>query len=244
MIPIPKKLLLLSFLCLAGSSTLKSQQKDLYTYQDLSAFFYQKQQDSLKKAWTCPVIYKERSYTKGVLRRSGTAVPVFLQTAIKDNNYAYDKEVCAYLDEIVSQIQAGNKDYLPVKPFVILDRSASVNAYALGGNVLAINLGLLSFAKTREEIALTIAHELSHNILQHPENGMKGQAEWLTSVEYKESLGQVLQSDYGRLSRLKKVYENYSFSRNRHQRYHEGDADSLAIILLKNSHISFNPEFF
>jgi hypothetical protein len=243
MTPIPKHLMLLLFLCLAGSSKLHSQQKDLYTYQDLSAFYYKKQQDSLKKAWTCPAVYKEK-VTQKQFKEIWDERTTFFTSAIEDNNYVYDKEICRYLDEIVSQIQAANKEYLPVKPFVVLDRSPSVNAYAIGGNVLAINLGLLSFAKTREEIALTIAHELSHNILQHPENGMKKRAEWLTSAEYKESMSQVLESDYGRLTRLKKVFENYSFSRNRHQRYHEGDADSMAIVLLNNSHISFTPEFF
>jgi predicted SprT family Zn-dependent metalloprotease len=243
MMPIPKHLMLLLFLCLAGSSTLKGQQKDLYAYQDLSAFYYKKQQDSLKKAWTCPALYKEKA-TQKQFKEIWDGRTTFFTSAIEDNNYVYDKEICKYLDEVVSQIQEANKEYLPVKPFVVLDRSASVNAYAIGSNVLAINLGLLAFAKSREEIALTIAHELSHNILQHPENGMKKRAEWLTSAEYKESMQQVLESDYGRLTRLKKVFENYSFSRNRHQRYHEGDADSMAIILLKNSHISFAPEFF
>lgn len=243
MIPIPKHLMLLLFLCLAGSSVLKGQQKDLYTYQDLSAFYYQKQQDSLKKAWTCAVVYKEK-VTQKQFKEIWDDRTTFFISAMKDNNYVYDKEICKYLDEVVSQIQEANREYLPVKPFVVLDRSSSVNAYAIGSNVLAINLGLLSFAKTREEIALTIAHELSHNILQHPENGMKKRAEWFTSAEYKESMNQVLESDYGRLTRLKKVFENYSFSRNRHQRYHEGDADSMAIILLNNSHISFTPEFF
>lgn len=242
-IPKPKQLFWLSFLCLMGSSTLKGQQKDLYNYQDLSAFYYKKQEDSLKKAWVCPDFYKEKA-TQKQFKAIWEERTSFFTEAISDNNYVYDKEICSYLNDVVAQIQAANKNYLPVKPFVVLDRSASVNAYAIGGNVLAINLGLLSFAKTREEIALTIAHELSHNILEHPENGMKKRAEWLNSDEYRKSMSQVLESDYGRLSRLKKVYETYSFGRNRHQRYHEGDADSLAIILLNNSHISFAPEFF
>jgi hypothetical protein len=57
-------------------------------------------------------------------------------------------------------------------------------------------------------------------------------------------LNAVLDSKYERLSRLKKVLENYSFSRSKHQRYHENDADSLAILLLKKSNIAFNADFF
>jgi Peptidase family M48 len=109
---------------------------------------------------------------------------------------------------------------------------------------VAVNLGLITFAQTREEIALVIAHELSHNILNHAENSMKERAVWLTSEEYKNSLNAVLDSKYERLTKLKKVMQTYSFSRSKHNRYHEGDADSLAIELLKNANISFDPKVF
>jgi hypothetical protein len=127
---------------------------------------------------------------------------------------------------------------------LLIDRSSSVNAYAIGNNVIAVNLGLIAFSRSREELSLVIAHELSHNILTHPENAMKQRAEWLTSEDYQKSLNAVLDSKYERLSRLKKVLETYSFSRSKHQRYHESDADSLAIVLLKKSNIPFQADFF
>src|SRR4030095_12005814 len=99
-------------------------------------------------------------------------------------------------------------------------------------------------SESREELALAIAHELSHNILTHAENAMKQRAEWLTSEEYKNSLNDILDSKYERLTRLKKVLETYSFARNRHQRYKESEADSMAIILLKKADIAFNAQFF
>ena len=114
----------------------------------------------------------------------------------------------------------------------------------MGGNVIVVNLGLIYFAKSREEIAIAIAHELSHNILNHTETVMKGRAEWLASDEYKKSLNNVLNSKYERFTRLKKIYEGFTFSRSKHQRYREADADSLAIILLKKSKIPFNAAFF
>src|SRR5581483_10894673 len=129
-------------------------------------------------------------------------------------------------------ITDANHSLVPVKPFVLIDRSSSVNAYAVGSNVLAVNLGLITFSQTREELALAIAHEMSHNILHHVENAMQQKAEWLSSDEYRQSVSDVLNSKYERLSRLKKVLEGYTFSRNRHQRYHESEADSLAVLLL------------
>jgi hypothetical protein len=220
-----------------------AQQVYLYSYNDLSAFSLSKQKDSLKKTWDCPQLYKDKS-TQKEYREIWNSRTDFITSAIEANNYINDPEIYHYIEDIISDLYKANAQLLKQKPLLLIDRSASVNAYALGGNVIAVNLGLITFSESREELALAIAHELSHNILNHPENSMKERAEWLTSDEYKNSLKAVLDSKYQRLTRLKKVIESYTFSRNRHSRYHENDADSLAIILLKNSHISFDPEFF
>jgi len=220
-----------------------SQTKILYSYQELSHAYYQKQKDSLAKAWICPVIYKDKNTQKKYKEiwdeRTG-----FITQAIENDNYVHDNEVYSYVDGIINQLVQANKQMIPVKPLLLIDRSSSANAYAIGNNIIAVNLGLIVFSQTREELSLAIAHELSHNILTHPETAMKQRAEWLTSDEYQQSLNAVLDSKYERLSRLKKVLENYSFSRSKHQRYHESDADSLAIILLKKSNIAFNADFF
>jgi hypothetical protein len=163
---------------------------------------------------------------------------------INDDDYVHDREVYAYVEGIVRQITDANHALVAERPFLLIDRSSSVNAYAMGGNVLAVNLGLITFSQSREELALAIAHEMSHNILHHVENAMQQKAEWLTSDEYRQSLNAVLDSKYERLSRLKKVVENYTFSRSRHQRYHEDEADSLAILLLKKCNLAFEASWF
>jgi hypothetical protein len=220
-----------------------SQTKVLYNYQDLSHAYYQKQKDSLTKAWVCPSLYKQKN-TQKKYKEIWDERTSFLTAAIAGDNYIHDNEVYNYVDGIITQIVQANKQMIPVKPLLLIDRSSSANAYAIGNNVIAVNLGLIVFSRTREELSLVLAHELSHNVLTHPENAMKQRAEWLTSEDYQNSLNAVLDSKYERLSRLKKVLENYSFSRSKHQRYHESDADSLAIILLKKSNIAFNADFF
>ncbi len=218
-------------------------QTNLYNYQDLSHLYYSKQKDSLKKAWVCPDAYKVKE-TQKKYREFWDDRTDFITRAIIKDNYVHDREIGDYIDGIIAQIAEGNKQMIPVKPFLLIDRSSSVNAYSIGGNVIAVNLGLISFAETREELALIIAHELSHNILRHAENSMRERAEWLSSDEYKQSLNAVLDSKYERLSRLRKVLEGYSFNRSRHQRYHESDADSLAIVLVKRSGIPFSERQF
>jgi hypothetical protein len=222
---------------------LKAQTKSPYTYQQLSKKFYEKQKDSLKKAWTCPNIYSNKA-TQKKYKEIWESRTDFITSAIETQNYVYEPELFNYIQDIIKQLARASPHDIPVLPLILIDRSSSPNAYAIGGNVLAVNLGLIYFAKSREEIALAIAHELSHNILNHAENAMKGQAEWLTSAEYKNSLNSVLKSKYERLTRLKRIYEGYTFNRSKHQRYRESNADSLAIILLKKSKIHFDAAFF
>jgi hypothetical protein len=223
--------------------TAYAQNKSLYSYQDLSHLCYQAQKDSLKKAWVCPDVFKERD-TQKKLREFWDQRTENITEAITHDDYVHDQDVYAYVSGIVRQISAANPQLVSFTDFVLLDRSPSVNAYTIGGHVLAVNLGLIVFSRTREELALAIAHEMSHDILRHFETGMQERAAWLTSDEYKKSLHDVLSSKYDRLTKLHQILENFTFSRSRHQRYHESEADSLAILLLKKSNISFDASYF
>jgi len=234
-------------LCLAALLILATgayaQQNGLYTYQDLSHFFYAKAKDSIRRSWSCPTVFKDKAAQKKFKDIWDQRTDAFT-AMINDDDYVHDKEVYGYVESIVRQIAEANHALVPEKPFLLIDRSSSVNAYAMGGNVLAVNLGLITFSQSREELALAIAHEMSHNILHHPENAMQQKAEWLSSDEYRRSVNAVLDSKYERLSRLNKVLEGYGFSRSRHQRYRESEADSLAVVLLKKSNIAFEASWF
>ncbi len=225
------------------ASAVLSQSNNPYNFQDLSNTFYARQKDSIKKNWTCPVLYKEKE-TQKMYKGIWDERTSFITNEIESNDFVHDKDIYNYLDQVLTEITKGNQKLVPVKPVLFLDRSASVNAYNIGGNIIAVNAGLVAFAQYKEEIALVLAHELAHNILNHADNSMKERAEWFNSDEYKKSLNAVLDSKYERLTRLKKVFEGFSFSRSKHNRYHESDADSLAILLLKNSGIAFNPVYF
>jgi prolyl oligopeptidase PreP (S9A serine peptidase family) len=199
--------------------------------------------DSLKSKWTAPDLYKNKE-TQKKFKEIWNERTEFIVNAIDNKNFIQEKEVYDYVQGIVDKLQKANVKHIPKKPILLIDRSGSVNAYSVGGGIIAVNLGLVAFATSQEEMALVIAHELAHDILGHSEKSMKERAEWLTSNEYKKSLNEVLDSKYERYSRLKKLMEGYTFSRTRHNRYNEGEADSLAVVLLKNSNISFNAKYF
>src|ERR1700728_3988219 len=84
-----------------------SQDQSLYNYQDLSHLYYQKQKDSLKKAWVCPTLFKDkdgqRQYKAIYDGRTD-----FLLAAITNDDYVHDHEVYPYIAAIVRQIADAN----------------------------------------------------------------------------------------------------------------------------------------
>ncbi|MDQ3277689.1 MAG: peptidase M48 Ste24p, partial [Bacteroidota bacterium] len=120
-------------------------QNSLYSFQDLSQTAYARQRDSLKGAWTCPALYTEKA-TQKKYRELWEARTEFITAAINDQQYLAEKEIYAYLAGILDQLQKGNTTQISQKPLLLVDRSAAVNAYATGGNLIAVNLGLLHFA--------------------------------------------------------------------------------------------------
>src|SRR5579872_221545 len=90
-----------------------AQVKPLYTYQDLSHIFYAKQKDSLKKAWSCPSIYKNRE-TQKQYREIWDQRTDFITQAIQDDAYVKDEDLYPYIDGIIDQLVHANQQLLPV----------------------------------------------------------------------------------------------------------------------------------
>jgi hypothetical protein len=213
------------------------------TYEELSSASMKKQKDSLKLALKCPELFTKKE-TQKQYKEIWEARTSFILKAIESNQFIQSKSLYDYTYQILQQIIDGNKSLIPKAPLLLLDRSSGVNAYAMGNNLIAINIGFLSFAESREEVALALAHELSHNLLMHPENSMKERATLLTSEEYINNVNSILESKYGRYTKLKSIIDGYRFGSATHNRYHETEADSMAVLLLKNSKITFEPQFF
>ena len=154
------------------STTSYAQDNGLYTYQDLSHIYYARTKDSLRKSWTCPPLFKDKT-TQKKYKELWDGRTEMITDNINNDDYVHDKEVYTYVESIVHQIADANHQLIPERPLLLIDRSPAVNAYSIGGNVIAVNLGLITFAESREELALAIAHEMSHNILRHAENAMQ-----------------------------------------------------------------------
>src|SRR6201992_871388 len=114
-------------ICLFVCASALAQPISLYSYQDLSHFYYSKQKDSLKGAWSCPDAFKEKA-TQKKYKEIWEGRTEWVTGYIANDAYVHDKEVCDYLQSVVNQLVVANRQLLPVSPLVMLDRDPAVNA--------------------------------------------------------------------------------------------------------------------
>jgi hypothetical protein len=237
------KILLLLYIVHYCSFSSNAQIIKAYNYQQLSSTAYEKLSDSLKNNKNCPILFEEKKVQKEY-EKVWRSRNEYVSKSIENNNYVKDEVVLPYIQDIVNEIISNNRKLIPYNVTVLLDRSEIANAVSFGEHIIAVNAGIIIRAKSREELAFYIGHELSHDILQHSNNSMFEQVQILNSDEYKESLKNVLSSKYERYSRLMKVAQGFTFDRGRHSRYSEQAADSLGVILVTNSNLSFDASYF
>lgn len=76
-----------------------------------------------------------------------------------------DEEVTAYIDQLSEKIAAHSDLRVPLR-VTVLD-SDEINAFALPGGFLYVNVGLIEKAETEAELAGVIAHEIAHVTARH-----------------------------------------------------------------------------
>ena len=213
--------------------------KSPYLYPQLSSFHYKNVKDSIKKNINHPVVYSVKETQKKFNELWEERLKSVV-SSIEKNEFLYDEDIAQLLNEIVAKLAQGNSEMIKDKPLVFVNRSSVVNAYSLGLNIIIVNLGILDFVKSKEELSFILAHELAHNYLEHSTEAMKQYAEWITSNEYKSTINDLEKMKFGKLSYLKKISSAIAFDKKRHSRFKETEADSLAVVMLKNAKMPFN----
>ncbi len=88
--------------------------------------------------------------------------------------YLDDPEINDYLNELghrlVAAVPEGRQDF---EFFAIAD--PSINAFALPGGYVGVNLGLIMLTQTESELASVLAHEITHVTQRHMARTMVGQ---------------------------------------------------------------------
>jgi predicted Zn-dependent protease len=126
-------------------------------------------------------------------------------------------------------VAAAGEDTRPFKLRVIVARGDEVNAFAVPGGAVIVYTGLLDEAKSPDELAGVLAHELSHALRRHSVRALARQAGLSVLISLLSADASQVIALAGGLARLK-------FSRGQ-----EREADREGALLLARAGLSIAP---
>lgn len=155
---------------------------------------------------------------------------------IKDGDFLYDNRTSKLLNDLYLKLKSnndfGNKDIT-----LSVSKDRSLNAYMTPDDVLVINIGSIYFIPNEGQMTALLAHEMSHSILEH------GRKQWLERIEKDNSrelnakIDRIRRKKYKRGGAFFDLIKNNIYEEKSKSRQHEFEADSLAILLMKNANV-------
>ena len=146
-----------------------------------------------------------------------------------------EKKAVAYLQQLVNEIVDNNKHLLVTPVTVMFLKDENPNAACYGEGIIFFNLGLFTRLDNESEVAFVISHELAHHYFEHSNKSIARYVNTLYAKETQDRLKQINNKEFGRNADLQKLAQGLSFTHSRHSRDHEKEADSLALVFLKNT---------
>lgn len=155
---------------------------------------------------------------------------------LENKEFFCNQSLNDYSNQILQKILAANPELFANKKYrLLIGKYAWANAFTFGEGTLVVNMGLIRRLESEGELAFVICHELAHNLLNHVNDRMKKYIEFTHSRETQQKLREISRSTYNKTKKAMDLLENVIFDNRKHSRTNESEADSLALVLLKNT---------
>jgi len=158
-----------------------------------------------------------------------------LTGSVEAGLFLFGDEFNAYYQTILDEIFRANPG-IPAKDIrLLISRDPSPNALCLGEGTLLLNVGLVRRLENEGQIAFVLCHELAHYTLNHVNNAIQRYVENRNAKKTQQEIRDIARSAYGRNEKALRLLQGMVFSDRRHSRLFESQADSLALIYLRNT---------
>lgn len=155
--------------------------------------------------------------------------------SIEDSTFIFDKHISEKLNPILHEIYSSNPLINPTDFYFLINRSYVPNAACFGDGSFMLNMGLFFHMESDDELAFIICHELAHYELNHVNKKIESYIDTLNSNEIKHISRSIKKQKYNRTNDGINLIKGLTFDLMQKSRQVEIEADSLGLILFKNT---------
>ena len=150
-------------------------------------------------------------------------------------NFYFNEEYETYLRKIIEVIKSKNPilEHVEIRPYFCYDEEANANMAIYG--TMRVYLGLIEVLENESQLAMIIAHELSHYTRQHSVKSFGRQIVLSKSEEAKQGFRDAKREGIDRIDRVEEYFKTETLNSRKHTREHESEADSFGLELLKKT---------
>jgi len=157
-----------------------------------------------------------------------------------ENEVLTDARATAYLQAFAQAVLRANPALPAGELRVLFSRAWWPNASSMGEGTILFNIGLFHRLGSEAQAAFVLCHELAHYYLNHGNNAINKYVQTLYSEDFQKQLKQIQKTEYGKNRQLEGLAKGFAFGSRRHSREHEQQADSMALVLMKNAGYDLN----
>ncbi len=151
-----------------------------------------------------------------------------------------DTIIIAYLENLLNTL-ASHSDIYNTSLSLVVAKNDALNAFAVPGGVIGIHTGLLQYAKTEQQLASVISHELAHLSQRHYARGVEKQKGQSLTVVAGLLAGLILAANTGSDAGLATISATQAYAIDQQLRFtrsFEREADRIGMGILARAGMS------
>jgi hypothetical protein len=169
-----------------------------------------------------------------ILKKNMEEFKTEFSTEIKEKNFFFDDRFELFLNEIINEFQNKNPE-VPKNIKILVSKDSNLNAYCLPDGTFIINIGLFYWLNNEDQVATVIAHEISHNILEHSINTQLKAVQEEFNQNNINTLRELKKQKFNKNEKAFELLKNKLYATGALRKKFEYQADSLGYLLLKKT---------
>ncbi len=168
----------------------------------------------------------QRLYSKAIKERNEAMAEM-----IEEDKLTADPILLQRCESVISRLRNANPSYDLKGIKIFIARSGEPNAFCFGEGTLVVNRGIFLLVENEDELAFIMAHELSHQFLNHVEARYQRQISMRVSKDFKDEVKTAVKAGRTQADEYLALRRRLYAEQGEYSRTHELEADSLGLAM-------------